>query len=380
MEAHFKDFFRAVKFNRTELSMTFPNGSECYFLGVDAKEDEKRKILGQKYSLVIVDESSEYRIDLRELVYQTLKPATNDYRGTVVMVGTAGEYLGPLDRPYLFYAITRDEYDTGNDRLDGGWSTHRWTTFDNPHMREQHAEDIADIEANRPAFKNTTAWLTHYEARWPSVSDQLVYKFRDVVNGIDVAPECTEFIISCDLGLRDATSFVVAGWRKHDPNLYVVSATKQTGLDFGEVSSELHRLKAVFHSDRIVVDGANQQGVEHMRRVYHLPLTNAEKHGKPTYIGMMNTDLQMGRIQVVRSACAPLINEWRSHEWDKRDPRKESESSENHCADAALYGWRLARNYLATPEKPKLDPHSEEAFDRAMLRNVGKPKRRPNML
>jgi hypothetical protein len=87
MEAHFKDFFRAVKFNRTELSMTFPNGSECYFLGVDAKEDEKRKILGQKYSLVIVDESSEYRIDLRELVYQTLKPATNDYRGTVVMVG-----------------------------------------------------------------------------------------------------------------------------------------------------------------------------------------------------------------------------------------------------------------------------------------------------
>lgn len=369
-------FFKAIKFNHTELSMTFPNGSVCYFLGVDAKEDEKRKILGQKYSLAVVDESSEYRIDLRELVYQTLKPCTNDYRGTIVMVGTAGEFLGPLDNPYLFYAVTRDGYDPKNDRIDGGWSTHRWTTFDNPHQREQHAEDLADIEANRPAFKNTTAYLTHYLARWPSTSDRLVYKYTPDVVDIAEAPKCDDHVIAIDLGFNDATSFVVEGYRKHDPNLYILSATKHgvsvtqnpdDGLDFDDVVNEVLRLRGTYPHARIVVDSANKQGVEHMRRVSGLPFEAAEKTGKFDYIRMMNTDLQMGRVRVVASECKPLINEWRSLEWDKRDPTKETDGVENHCADATLYGWRLARHYLAEPAKPPKPPiRSEEAWDAHM--------------
>lgn len=387
MAEKFPDFFDAVKFNLTELSMTFPNGSTCRFLGVDAKEDEKRKILGQKYSLVIVDESSEYRIDLRELVYQTLKPCTNDYRGTIVMVGTAGEFLGPLDKPYLFYAVTRDGYDTNNDPMDGGWSVHRWTTFDNPHQREQHAEDLADIEANRPAFKNTTAYLTHYLARWPSTSDRLVYKYNAATVDLGDTPKCDDHVIAVDLGFNDATSFVVLGWRKHDPSLYILSATKQgvsvtknpdDGLDFDDVVNEVTRLRAAYPNARIVIDSANKQGVEHMRRVSGLPFEAAEKTGKFDYIRMMNTDLQMGRLRVVKSACKQLIEEWRSLEWDKRDPTKETEGVENHCADAALYGWRLARHYLAEPAKPPKPPiQSEEAWD-AHMEKRAKQRQRDN--
>lgn len=361
-----------IKFNYSELSMTLPNGSVCYFLGVDAKEDEKRKILGQKYSLVIIDESSEYRIDLRELVYQTLKPCVNDYRGTICMVGTAGEFLGPVDDPYLWYAITRDGYDPENDANDGGWSIHRWTTLDNPHQREQHLEDLAEIEQKRPAFKKTTAYLTHYLARWPSISDKLVYKYDAAENDIAEAPNCTSFVVSCDLGFNDATSFVVQGWRSHDPNLYTLSAAKKTELDFDQVSAELKRLRGVYSGARIVIDGANKQGVEHMRRIYTLPLEAAEKNAKYDYVRMMNTDLQMGRIKVVADACKPLINEWRSLEWDKRNPRIETDGVANHCADAALYGWRLARHYLAQPEPPKPPAvNSEEAFDAEMMRRPG---------
>lgn len=361
-----------IKFNYSELSMTLPNGSVCYFLGVDAKEDEKRKILGQKYSLVVIDESSEYRIDLRELVYQTLKPCVNDYRGTICMVGTAGEFLGPVDEPYLFYAITRDGYDRNNDPMDGGWSTHRWTTLDNPHQREQHLEDLADIEKNRPDYKNTTAYLTHYLARWPSVSDKLVYKYSAAVNDIAEAPECDGFIVGCDLGSVDDTSFIVAGWKAHDPNLYIVNATKRPGLNFQEVANELENLRRTYRNARLVIDGANKQGVDHMRNIYGLPLENAEKSGKWDYIRMMNTDLQMGRVRVVASTCKPLIDEWRSLEWDKRKPREEAAGQANHCADAALYGWRLARHFFATPEKPARPTRdSEEAFEKAILRRPG---------
>lgn len=375
MEREFPAFFKAIKFNHTELSMTFPNGSVCYFLGVDAKEDEKRKILGQKYSLAIVDESSEYRIDLRALVYQTLKPCTNDYRGTIVMVGTAGEFLGPLDNPYLFYAITRDDYNTGGDRMDGGWSAHRWTTEDNPHQREQHREDVADIEQNRPAFKNTTAYLTHYLARWPSASDKLAYRYAPTVNDIAEAPKCTRFVIGCDLGFNDGTAFTVLGWREHDPNLYVLSAKKmgvnvtgnpEDGLDFDQVGALLTTLLVTYKNAQIVIDGASKQGVETMRRRYGLPLeaTVKSEEFKFDSIRMMNTDLQMGRIRFVSGECSQLIEEYRSLEWDKRRPREETPGVANDCADATLYGWRLARHYLAEPKQPAKAPHhSEEAWD-----------------
>jgi hypothetical protein len=367
-------------FNRSELSMRAPNGAVCYFVGVDTSEDEKRKILGQKFAKVWCDEAGEYRINLAELVYQTLKPAVSDYRGQIGLTGTPDDFLGPADDPYLFYAVTRDGYDPKDDKRHGGWSPHRWSAFDNPYMAETHARELAEIEQHRPEFKNTTKYLTHYLGKWPNVSDQLVYKYNDATNGIGVAPECTDFVIGVDLGYRDPTAFTIAGWRKHDPNLYILGAKKKAEMDYDQVAEQIRTLRESFPSARITIDGADLQGVETMRRRYQLPLESTPKQGKPTFIGMMNTDLQMGRVQVVRGECVDLINEWRSHEWDRRDPRKESDDTENHCSDATLYAWRLARNYLATPEKPKLDPHSEEAFDRAMLRNVGKPKRRPNML
>lgn len=360
------------EFNRSELSMRAPNGSVCYFVGVDSSEDEKRKILGQKFKKVWCDESGEYRIDLNDLIYQTLKPAVSDYRGSIGLTGTPDDYLGPVDDPYLFYAVTRDGYDPVNDKKHGGWSPHRWSAFDNPYMREAHQRELDEIEKFRPEFKQTTKYLTHYLGKWPSVSDKLVYKFDEVRNGIDAAPVCTSFVVACDLGFNDATSFVVLGWREHDPNLYVLSATKKTELTFDEVAHQLTALRATFKSARLVIDGANKQGVEHMRRIYSLPLEAAEKSGKYDYIRMMNTDLQMGRIRVLRGECVDLSNEWRSLEWDKRDPRKEDESLQNHCSDAALYGWRLARHFFAQPEKPaKPTVDSEAAFERDILRRPG---------
>jgi hypothetical protein len=370
------------EFNRSELSMRAPNGAVCYFVGVDTSEDEKRKILGQKFAKAWADEAGEYKIDLADLVYQTLKPAVSDYRGQIGLAGTPGEFLGSVEDPQLFYAVTRDGYDSATDPQHGGWSTHRWSAFDNPHQAAIHAEQLDEIEKQRPEFKNTTKYLTHYLGKWPSVSDKLVYKFDAARNTIDAAPTCTSFVVACDLGFNDATSFVVLGWCAHDPNLYILSATKKTEMDFDEVATEIKRLRATYANARLVIDGANKQGVEHMRRVYSLPLEAAEKHAKYDYVRMMNTDLQMKRVRVVKSECSALTSEWLSLEWDRRSRvPKEDEGVDNHCADAALYGWRLARHYLAEPEKPsKPSRNSEEAFEADILRRARPPQRKRGLL
>ena len=83
-----KRFKLGMKFNKTTLTCTLPNGSVIYLGGADNTEDEMDKLLGQKYKLGIVDESASYTIDLRKLIYGALKPAMADLNGTIVMLGT----------------------------------------------------------------------------------------------------------------------------------------------------------------------------------------------------------------------------------------------------------------------------------------------------
>ena len=95
-----------ASFNGTALTMTFPNGSVIWVTGVDADEDEMNKLLGKKYRLVCLDESSLYTINCRRLVYGILKPAVADpnkdgERGSIIMSGTASNFTQGL-----FFDIT----------------------------------------------------------------------------------------------------------------------------------------------------------------------------------------------------------------------------------------------------------------------------------
>ncbi len=85
-----------IQFNESELSAKFPNGSVIYLVGADSNEDERQKLLGQKFVLVVIDEAQAFGIDLRQLVYGVLKPAVADYRGTIVLTGTPGNLIKGL--------------------------------------------------------------------------------------------------------------------------------------------------------------------------------------------------------------------------------------------------------------------------------------------
>jgi len=104
-----------IKFNESELSAKFPNGSIIYLMGVDSSEDEKDKLLGQKYKLAVIDECASYNIDLRHLVYGILAPAMADLSGTICMLGTPGNLTKSL-----FFDIT-----TGKEP---GWYVQRADT------------------------------------------------------------------------------------------------------------------------------------------------------------------------------------------------------------------------------------------------------------
>lgn len=343
-----------IAFNETLLTATFPNGSIIYLTGVDADESEKEKLLGQKYKLVVCDESSMYSIDLRELIYGILKPAVTDYRGTICMMGTSGNITKGL-----FYDIS-----TNNEP---GWHLHSWSAHDNPYVRDEWAAEIEDIRLNRPLFMETPLFKQWYLNQWVIDTEKLVYKFSRERNLYKDLPHYSrgdwQFVLGVDLGYEDASAFVLTAFHEYDKNLYILETFKQSKMDITDVANKIKNYKLRHNIFKVIIDGANKQAVEEIQKRHDVALTAADKTGKSDFIEVMNAELIQSHIRLDERQCEFLIDEWLGLIWDDKSlKRQEHPACENHCADAALYAWRYCYQFLSEMPKAKIDISKKEQW------------------
>lgn len=350
-----KRFKLNMRFNLTELTASLPNGSVIRLLGVDSSEEDKDKILGQKYRLAVIDEAASYTIDLRHLVYGILKPAMADLNGTIVMLGTPGNLTKSL-----FFDVT-----TG---IEPGWHVIKATTFDNPYMAEKWRLEIEELKAKQPYIVETPLFKQFFLGEWVIDSDALVYKFNSDRNLYENLPMHKsgewQYVLGVDLGYEDASAFVVVAFHEHSKVLYVVDTFAQKHMDITDVANAIKGYRTKYNISKIVVDNANKQAVEEIQKRHQLSLTPADKTGKSDFIEIMNSELICGNIKLHSKAAWALAQEWQNLIWkEKGTKREENPSCDNHLSDACLYAWRFCYNYLGQrPSKPIL-PGTQEYYD-----------------
>lgn len=346
-----------ANFNETLLTMTLPNGSVIYLTGVDADEEEKNKLLGQKYKLVVCDEASTYSIDLRELIYGILKPAVADYRGTICLLGTAGNITQGL-----FFDITNSK--------EPGWSLHKWTAFQNPYIARQWQEEIEDIEKTRPLFKQTPLYRQWYLNEWVIDVTKLVYWYKEDRNdysSLSIKGDW-QYVLGVDLGYRpDPSAFCLLGFHHHDKVLYVIESFKRLEMDITDVAECIKSYQSRFPIFKVIIDGSNKQAVEEMQKRHGIALTAADKRGKSDFIEIMNAEFVQERIKINPQTNRDLVDEWKRLVWKMTGehidiPREEHPGLPNHIADSCLYGWRYCYQFLSEPAKPKVDLNNREQY------------------
>src|SRR5690606_34805605 len=116
-----------AKFNQVELTMTLKNGS-VIILGGANDDSEIERYRGGAYPLVIIDEAQSVRSYLKVLVEEILAPATIDYAGQIVMIGTPNASAMGYFHDAATGKLVRP--DTGEPI----WSNHSWTGLDNPNI------------------------------------------------------------------------------------------------------------------------------------------------------------------------------------------------------------------------------------------------------
>lgn len=369
-----------AKFSETKQTMTLPNGSVLYVLGMDRDEEERNKLLGGKYAEVAIDESASFTTDLHELVFGVLKPAVADYRGTIGLYGTPGNV-----KAGLFFELTKGEDPSIPHQFKrAGFSGHCWNTFANPYMADKWRAEITDLKAANPLIEDTPTFKQNYLGQWVIDDSKLVYKFLVGRNQFDgELPKFRQgrwhYVLGIDTGWK-ASAFSLVTYHDHSTELHVLESWKRRGMIISAISDVVRDYERRFDIERTVVDGANKQAVEEINqrhRVTLQPLEAAQKRDKFQFIDLMNDDFIQKRIKVSTERwgadrvdeftdigrcgtedyaspfrCGNLVAEYATLVVDERllaksGKRDEHPNCENHCADATLYPWRYAYPYMA---------------------------------
>lgn len=350
-------FSLSVDINKTELSITFPNGSQIFLAGVDATADEREKYLGMALYRVYIDECASHRQDLYELVCGVIMPALVDHDGTVCLLGTPGNFTRGL-----FYRISSGGGTAEEKQKDPPCSVHKWTAFDNPYMAKKWAAEIEKIKAERPMFMLTPLFAQHYLGKWVVDDERRIYPFDDKLNLFQPPLEPGhqwKYVIGVDLGWEDDSAFVVLAYAKTDPFTRVVYAHKKKNMDITSVANHVKALLDRYGQDStVIVDNAAKQSVMEMVKRHDLSLIPASKTEKSQFQAILASELKEGKVKIAAGElCNPLVDE--ICRLIKAEPKpgqvvfKEHPNCANHLCDAFLYAWRYTFGFLGrTPEAP----------------------------
>ena len=328
--------------NGTDKRWTFPSGATLTFGYLDTEKD-KFRYASAEFQFIGFDEVTQFPEGWYRFLLSRLRGPVG--LGVPMRARSAGNPGG----------------------IGHQWVKKRFVDSTGPECRFVPA-NLADNPAlDAVEYRKSLAQLDENTRRqledgiWVQDVGGLVYSgYLESRNVIEKAPKVEHQILSQDYGVTDATSFSRIGWRANDPCVYVLESYKRTGMSPSAAADEAKQLEAQHRFARMIGDlgGLGKAFAEEARARFTIPIEAAEKNNKLGYVRLFNGELERGLVKVVRSTCAPLIEEWSTLPWTE-DRLHEAAGFDNHCADGVLYGWRAACAYHERLPAPPLTPEEQ---------------------
>lgn len=342
-----------LRFNESKKIIHYPNGSRTRLFGLDSNEKQITRVLGQKLRKVSIDEAGSLTRNMRKIIYQMILPTLADLspNSWLTLLGTCENI------PNTFFQEVTEGRETTIP-----WKVYEWTAYDNPYMKTQWSKLVDDMKASNPAVVEASWFKTHYLNMWVT-DDNLLIIPASKATIVDALPSHGDWvhILGVDLGFNDESAFSIVSYSFTHKKAYVSLSFGESGMDFTDVSETIKRLKKDFAISRIVVDGANKQGVEEMKKRLGLPeLEIAEKQGKAVYLKLLRDDVITGRICFIKGMCDDLLDEWSKLQWKDEKKILEDPRCVNHKGDSTLYAWRETFAFAAIEPDPTPDPTKPE--------------------
>lgn len=352
---------KQVKFDNTELTITFKNGSVINLCGAKDGSDIE-KLRGLRNKLVILDESDFFKIDMYYFIFQIIRPTLIKHNGSLVLTGTPAS-----TKSFAYYIrnYPQEKYiHQGHEILFEGWKKFHWTIFNNIHI--PHAQEFINEEKRMTGWDESTPAFRREWMGLDSIDDSImIYKFNEAKNIFSELPaewsnEQLNYIISIDLGFDDAFCCSVIAYSDYDDCVYVLDTYKKSGLipdEWAEIV--LDRMKKYPRAFVTGDCGALGKAIaEQMRIKFSIPIIASEKKDKLAFIDLLNGDFKSGKVFL--KADNPAIKEYQTLQKDERG--KEDGRCQNDAADSILYGYRHAYTYLKRERQKKTEKYGTNEY------------------
>jgi len=331
-----RDHKLGMKFNNTELTIQFPNGSEIYLFGAN-DEAVAETIRGMRFKLVLIDEVASFRRHLTYLIDEIIIPTLVKEQGTLGLIGTpSASCAGPF-------------FDSS---LPGSpYSKHGWTIKENPYI--PHATKwLEEYRIAKGWSIDNPVYLREWEGRWIKSDDSLCYHFdmsKNSVPGLPTNSKPFSYTLGIDIGYNDATAWVIGAWREYDSTFYIVETFAKSKMVVDDIMDKTKFFIDKYQPYSIVMDsgGGGKLVAESLTKRYQIAIKPAQKKDKKDFIEQMNADFSSSRIKVL-TGNTELIEQWDTVQWNE-DYTREDERYVCDIADAALYTWRESIHYTMKP-------------------------------
>ncbi len=354
-------------FLESRLTVKHPNGSTLQLYGADQKNFNKR-IKGQKFIGVGVDEAQDFSTHLQSLIDDVLTPSIADYPNSwVALTGTPGA----VPKGY-FYEVTKEKR--------YGYSHHEWTMFENPFMPNPKGF-LKDLMIKRGWDETNPTLLREYRNQWVLDIESLWIRYNEKNNHYDELPKNIKFnyVMGVDIGFRDADAIAILAWSEDHPVTYLVEERLTRKQDLTSLLAQVQELEKKYQVVKIVMDegGLGKKLAEELRRRHGVPINPADKVRKQENVELLNDSMRLGKFKAKKDSAFAKDSYLIEIDWDHSTPNRivTKKSYHSDIIDAVLYGFKETyayANQVPAQNKPHYgskewaDQQTDEMWEREL--------------
>jgi len=334
-----------AEFVENPLTMTLPNGSRLRLIGADMKNFIPR-LRGAKTVANAIDEAQSFGPHIESLVNDVIVPTMADYTDAwLAVTGTPG-------------VIPRGFFYDLSERGVGGYSMHKWSLFDNPHLPDAKSF-VEKLKIRQKWDDLSPTYRREWLGEWVLDQDAMLIKYSEDVNHYDQLPHLKwVYILGVDIGHKDADALAVLAWSPGTPNVYLVEEQITREQDLTALAAQIEKMIAKYDISKIVMDeGAlGKKIAEEFRRRKHIPVQPADKHRKMENVALLNDWLRQGRFKAKRDSAFAEDSYLVQIDYEHTTPDRLVVKKDYHSdiIDAVLYAFRESPAF--TYQKPKHIP------------------------
>jgi hypothetical protein len=329
------------KFIESRLTVEHPNGAKLRLVGADAK-NFIRRLKGIKSPGVAIDEAQDFGVHIQSLVDDVLTPVIADYKdGWIALTGTPG----PVPAGYFFEVTHERKY---------GYSVHKWTVYDNPHMPDAKAF-VEDLKKKRQWDDNHPTLLREWYNQWVLDVQSLWIRYQSQLNHYITLPtlptprDTFNYIMGVDIGYKDADAIAVLAWSEHTKTTYLVEEIVTPKQDITELANQIKAIQSKYNVSKTVMDaGALGKKIhEELTRRHQIPIEAADKTRKQENVELLNDALRLGNFKAKETSRFAADSYLVQVDWDKSTPDKIVVKKYPHSdiIDAVLYAFKVSPAY-----------------------------------